>query len=142
MSSRKDLSPESVELQIYIDNDRRLYDQKFAIQKNLATKFARGIYSHTLAPQAFAHVIERGAREYAKEFGSSEKEWNRIFSKKDRDDLAGYFTDEFEIENKLGSFDHVLPKKYQVAATKKTAAKRSGGGAKVHKVNKSRTRAR
>jgi hypothetical protein len=95
-TAEKPLSDEAVELQIVIDNDEPLYRQKLAIWKNLLSKVEYGDYGPDRAPQAFAYLVDAGAKRAKAEFGGS-------YSKSDRDDLAGYYADEFEIENSIGT---------------------------------------
>lgn len=60
---------EADELRMHIDNTRRLYDQKRAIEKSLLRKVKVGKYNHALAPKAFLFVTTEGAKDYRREYG-------------------------------------------------------------------------
>lgn len=102
------------ELKLYIDNDGDLYRrQTTSILKNLATKRARGQYNHDLAVKAFGYLVESGAQKYAREFGSPDQPWHKMFDVGTRKQVAEELTKNFEAEAKLGNYDRLLPKKYQ-----------------------------
>jgi hypothetical protein len=117
------------ELKLYIDNDGALYrSQTTSILKNLVTKRARGEYRHDLAVKAFGYLTEAGAKKYAKEHGSPDLPWNKMFDVTTRKQAAEALTRAFEGEASLGNYDHLLPKKYQKQekttghSTKKTSS--------------------
>lgn len=102
---------EATELELYVDNDADLHRQMVTpIHKNLATKKVRSQYKHDLAVKAFMHLMEAGAKKYAKEFGGT---WNKMFDVPTRKTVAEKFAKSFETEFELGNYDHLLPKKYQ-----------------------------
>jgi hypothetical protein len=102
------------ELEQYINNDAVLHRQQHAsILKNLATKKARGAYKHALAVKLFGYLVEAGAKKYAKEFGSPDQPWHRMFDVSTRKAVAEELTKSFEAEHALGNYDNLLPKKYQ-----------------------------
>jgi hypothetical protein len=112
----------ATELELFVENDGDLHRQMTTpIHKNLATKKARGEYQHDLAVKGFMHLMEAGAKKYAKEFGGT---WHQIFDVPTRRAVAERFAKEFETEYALGNYDHLLPKKYQEAESgrKKSAA--------------------
>lgn len=99
------------ELKLFTENDGDLYRQQTtSILNNLATKKASGKYNHDLAVKIFMYLAESGAKKYAKEFGSV---WNLMFPVSTRKMVATEWRDEFEVEYANGSYDHLLPKKYQ-----------------------------
>ena len=99
------------ELKLFTENDGDLYHhQTTSILKNLATKKANGKYDHNLAAKLFMYLAESGAKKYAKEFGGV---WNLMFPVTVRKEVADEWRDEFEDEYKIGSYDALLPKKYQ-----------------------------
>lgn len=103
-----------VELEIFIDNDGRLYEQMTKpIQKNLANKMANGQYDRVLAEKAFMNLADEGAKRYAKEHASSPSEWHTIFDTATRRWVARRFAEEFETEYKLGNYDSYLTKAAQ-----------------------------
>ena len=106
------------ELELYVENDSTLHrQQEQPIQKNLITKMARGVYNHSGAVKLYGYLMESGAKKYAKEFGSqgygrTGGDWHQIFSPATRKHAAETFAKSFEVEAKLGNYDHMLPKKY------------------------------
>lgn len=68
------------ELVLYLDNEFDLYKKKQAIAANLLRKIERGSYDHKRAADAWGYVVEDAARKYAKEFASSPRDWNMIFT--------------------------------------------------------------
>lgn len=105
---------EATELKLFIDNDAALYRQQHVpILKNLATKKARSQYKHDLAVKAFGYLVESGAKKYAKEFGSPNQPWHKMFDIPTRKLVAEDLTKDFEAEFELGNYDDLLPKKYQ-----------------------------
>ena len=98
------------ELEQYAVNEAALYPQRQSIEKNLATKKARGEYKHDLAVKAFGYFVDACAKRYAKEFGGT---WHKMFDLPTRRAVAKNLTTSFEEEYKLGNYDHLLPKKYQ-----------------------------
>lgn len=110
---RRNGSDDARELLLYIESDSGLYRQMLQpIQRNLATKRARGVYSSALAVKAFRHLADAGAKKYAKEFADY-KDWPTVFSVADRNEVAKELRDHFEVEAELGNYDNLLPKKYQ-----------------------------
>lgn len=73
------------ELDLFIENQSGMYPMKQAIIKNLALKRAKGKYDPAKAPKAWQYWVDRGAKEYTKEFGVS---GDRIFDKTTRTALA------------------------------------------------------
>jgi hypothetical protein len=117
----------ATELELYIDNDGDLYRQQTtSILKNLATKKARGTYKHDLAVKLFGYLMESGAKKYAREFGTPDQPWHKMFDAPTRRAVAERFTKSFETEYALGNYDRLLPKKYQEAK----AVKKGGNGKK------------
>ena len=104
----------AAELEQYIVNDADLHRQQHApILKNLATKKARGEYKHALAVKLFGYLVEAGAKKYAKEFGSPNQPWHKMFDVPTRKRVAEELTKGFEAEHAIGNYDNLLPKKYQ-----------------------------
>lgn len=105
---------EARELKLYIDNDGDLYRRQTTyILKNLATKKAQGKYDHELAVKAFGYLADAGAKKYAKEFGSPNQPWNKMFDAGTRRRVSEALTKGFEGEFALGNYNDLLPKKYQ-----------------------------
>ena len=105
---------EARELVLYCENDGDIYRQQGTpILKNLITKMARGVYDHSKAVKLYGYMAENCAKKYAREHGSPDVPWNKMFSVADRREAAEHFTKSFETEAALGNYDHLLPKKYQ-----------------------------
>lgn len=109
-------TPESVarELTLWIDNTQPIYKHKRAIEKNLIRKMANGTYDHDLAVKAFIHVVEYGAKDYAREFGGPGARWFEIFPKDIRIMAAEELRDDFEqeVEAYPEGYEEFVPKKY------------------------------
>lgn len=87
------------ELKISIENDRKLYDQKIIpIVKNLQKKIKSGKYDHKLAPKLWMGLVELGAKEYQKQYGSDDIKWSDAFPKAVRMAVAQEFADEYKAE--------------------------------------------
>jgi len=100
------LSAEMRELQVYIDNDKDLYRQRYIpILKNLSKKMKKGNYDSKLAAKGFMHLINDGVKKYNKEYGSTDDKVNKIFPKKDREKLAADYARQFETMFKNKEFD-------------------------------------
>lgn len=101
----------ATELKLFIDNDGPLYhSQTTPILKNLVAKRARGQYRHDLAVKLFGHLVEAGAKKYAKGYDTP---WHKMFDVGTRKRTAEELANHFEAEAALGNYDHLLPKKYQ-----------------------------
>jgi hypothetical protein len=117
------------ELKLYIDNDGPLYRaMTTSILKNLVAKKARGQYKHDLAVKGFGYLTEAGAKKYAQEFGTGP--WHKMFDVSTRKRAAEELTKDFEETYAEGSYDGLLPKKYQKSGSSGHARKKSGLGAK------------
>lgn len=112
---------EATELTLFIENDANLHRQQHVpILKNLATKKVRSQYKHDLAVKLFGYLVESGAKKYAKEFGSPDQPWHKLFDVATRKRVAEDLTRDFEGEFELGNYDNLLPKKYQKELAKKS----------------------
>jgi hypothetical protein len=101
-----ELTPETRELELYIDNDYQLYKQMFIPQlKNLTRKMKKGIYDRKLAAKLFMYLLDAGAKKYVKEFGSPGDKPATMFPKKDREKLAMRYAMQFEIDYKNQEYD-------------------------------------
>ena len=89
----KEISTESRELRLYIDNNAGLYKTRYIpILKNLSKFKKKGKYKSKLAIKAFMYLIDDGAKLYVKDFGGDTK----TFSKKHKLELAKDYAEEFE----------------------------------------------
>jgi hypothetical protein len=111
------------ELKLYTENDGDIYRQTTtSILKNLATKMASGKYDHDRAVDMFMYLAEAGAKKYAREFGGPGTIWHEMFPIDVRRMTSAEWRDEFEVEYKNGTYDNMLPKKYQGGAPAKRQA--------------------
>jgi hypothetical protein len=109
------------ELKLFTENDGDIYRQQTAsILKNLATKAAKGVYRHDGGAKLFMYLTETGARKYAQEFGGPGAAWHEMFPIAVRRIVADEWATEFEAEYKNGSYDSMLPKKYQAGNVEKS----------------------
>lgn len=95
------------ELLLYLDNEPDIYRQKQEVAENLYRKIKKGTYSHLRAADLWAYVAERAAKKYAKEFGSSERDWSSIFVPATRDLVAELLADRWYANAKAGRPDEV-----------------------------------
>jgi len=90
------------ELSLYIENEYSLVgapnSQGKAIEKNLLGHLRRGNFDLAKTEIAYMHLMETGAKKYAKEF-ASEREWPTIFSKPTRELVAHEFATTFAEEH-------------------------------------------
>jgi hypothetical protein len=95
---------EARELQLYIENDLRLYhSQEVPIIKNLLRKMKRGVYDHEKSVKLWGYLIEIGAKKYAREFDRPEN-WHKIFDVGTRRAVARVFADDFLQKAKSGEY--------------------------------------
>jgi len=59
------------ELEIHIDNNQDMYNQKVSIMKNLEKKEAKGTYSKAGGILAFKNLTDNAEKSYTKEYGKS-----------------------------------------------------------------------
>lgn len=81
------------ELRLFIDNDAQLYKSQYLpIIKNLQRKIDRGTYDPNRAPQLWMYLVNNGAKQYIKQFGSPGTRMQDLFPKNVRmavaDELA------------------------------------------------------
>lgn len=88
------------ELSLYIENEYSLIGAPNSMGKsidaNLRRKLERGTYDPALAPQAWQHLIDEGAKRYTREFGSGGAQ---IFNAATRREVASDFARAWEEEN-------------------------------------------
>ena len=94
------------ELDTYIMNNERLYRQRFMpIISNIKRKLKKGIYDHEKAQKLWMYLIDDAAKEYVKEFGSTQDDVSNTFPKETRLHLASVMSAR-ELENiKQGEYD-------------------------------------
>ena len=90
------------ELQMYIDNDRDLYERLWIpIATALTKKANAGNYDHDAAMMAFKRLIDAGARKYIREFPGT------IIPASAKIDAAEIMRDIFEAEYNLGNYSYL-----------------------------------
>ncbi len=94
------------ELDLFIMNDEDLYRRRFMpIILNLKRKMAKGVYDHKLAAKLWMYLVDDAAKEYVKEFGSTQDDVSNMFPKETRERVARIISDR-ELENiKQGEYD-------------------------------------
>jgi hypothetical protein len=92
----------ATELELYIENERALYNQRQSIEANLRKKMAKGQYDSRLAPKLWMYWVDEGARRYMKEFSGPGSKMQDVFNKETREAVAKSFAKDFEDRVKLG----------------------------------------
>ena len=102
----------ATELVLYIENTSDLspdgpHGQGRSVLLNALRKWRRGTYDPTMAVRLFEYLTESGAKRYAKEMGSSEKEWSTMFTPATRHEAARQLEESFRNSLEHGEYDHV-----------------------------------
>ena len=94
------------ELDTFIMNNEDLYRRRFMpIISNIKRKLAKGIYDHEKAQKLWMYLIDDAAKEYVKEYGSTQDDVKDMFPKETRQRVARIISDR-ELENiKQGEYD-------------------------------------
>ena len=94
------------ELDIYINNNEDLYRRRFMpIISNIRRKLAKNVYDHEKAQTLWMYLVDDAAKEYVKEFGSTQDDIATMFPKETRQQVARVISDR-ELENiKQGEYD-------------------------------------
>lgn len=88
----KDVDEHAVrELELYADNDYKLYKMREPYLENMRKKMARGKYDRENGVKLWEHYVERAARAYAAEFGGS---WHKQFPPSVRRAAARHYEEE------------------------------------------------
>lgn len=102
----------ATELVMYIENESDLSPdgpsgQGRSVLLNALRKWKKGTYDPTQAVRLFEYLAEAGAKRYAKEFGSSPKEWSTMFTPATRHEAAKQLEASFRNSAEHGEYDHV-----------------------------------
>jgi len=93
----------ATELELYIENDYELVGKPNSIGKNieamLMRKVSRGKFEVLPSVKAWMYLIDAGAKKYAREFASSEREWPKLFNKATREKVATRWARHWAQEN-------------------------------------------
>ena len=94
------------ELDSYIMNNEDLYRRRFMpIISNIKRKLKKNVYDHEKAQKLWMYLIDDAAKEYVKEFGSTQDDVATMFPKETRQQVAKIISDR-ELENiKQGEYD-------------------------------------
>jgi hypothetical protein len=94
------------ELDTYIMNNEDLYRRRFMpIISNVKRKLAKNVYDHDKAQKLWMYLVDDAAKEYVKEFGSTQDDVATMFPKETRQEVAKIISDR-ELENiKAGEYD-------------------------------------
>ena len=96
------------ELDLFIMNDEELYRRRFMpIIENLKRKMKKGIYDDKLAIKLWMYLVDDGAREYVKEFGSADQDVKDMFPKETRLKVAQIIADREKENIEKGEYDVV-----------------------------------
>jgi hypothetical protein len=88
------MSPEAKELVLHADNTGSLYRQsKVPVMSNLNKKFAKGVYNHEKAAKLWGYHADRAAHSYAKEHGTPDTPWHKMFPTSVRREAAKHWAD-------------------------------------------------
>ena len=106
VTSIEEESQEARELSLYIINDSQLYRQRaLPIIKNMRRKIDKGIYNERLAIKQWMYLVDDGAKKYIKEHGSPGDNWNVIFPKRVRLEVAEILLDHYDEQVRESHFD-------------------------------------
>ena len=99
----------ATELELYVENENGLspgstHGQGKSIRENLLKKMRAGTYDSELAWKGWLHVVETGAKQYAKEFGTA-REWAQTFSPATRELAARSLAESFEAAVAAGEYE-------------------------------------
>jgi hypothetical protein len=94
------------ELDTYIMNNEDLYRRRFMpIISNIKRKLAKNVYDHEKAQKLWMYLVDDAAKQYVKEYGSTQDDVRNMFPKETRMKVARVISDR-ELENiKQGEYD-------------------------------------
>ena len=94
------------ELDTFIMNNEELYRRRFMpIISNIKRKLAKNVYDHEKAQKLWMYLVDDAAKEYVKEYGSTQDDVRDMFPKETRMQVARVISDR-ELENiKQGEYD-------------------------------------
>ena len=93
------------ELDSYIMNNEDLYRRFMPIISNIKRKMKKNVYDHEKAQKLWMYLVDDAAKEYVKEYGSTQDDVATMFPKETRQQVARVISDR-ELENiKQGEYD-------------------------------------
>ena len=99
-------SDETNELDTFIMHNEDLYRRRFMpIISNIKRKIKKNVYDHEKVQKLWMYLVNDAAKEYVKEFGSTQDDVSNMFPKETRERVARIISDR-ELENiKQGEYD-------------------------------------
>lgn len=86
------MSAEAKELALHADNTEHLYKSShIPIVKNLQKKMKKGEYNQEKARKLWGYHADRAAQDYAKQHGSKDTPWHKMFTPAHRKEAAHHF---------------------------------------------------
>ena len=94
------------ELDTYIMNSEEMYRRRFMpIISNIKRKIKKNVYDHEKVQKLWMYLVNDAAKEYVKEFGSTQDDVSNMFPKETRERVARIISAR-ELENiKQGEYD-------------------------------------
>ena len=94
------------ELDTFIMNNEDLYRRRFMpIISNIKRKLNKNVYDHEKAQKLWMYLVDDAAKEYVKEYGSTQDDVATMFPKETRQKVARVISDR-ELESiKQGEYD-------------------------------------
>ena len=94
------------ELDSFIMNDEDLYRRRFMpIITNIKRKIKKNTYDHEKAQKLWMYLVDDAAKEYVKEYGSSESDVKDMFPKETRLQVASILADREKENIEKGEYD-------------------------------------
>ena len=94
------------ELDSFLMNNEDLYRRRFMpIISNLKRKIRKGIYDHDKAQKLWMYLVDDAAKEYVKEYGSTESDVKGMFPKETRLQVASILADREKENIEKGEYD-------------------------------------
>ena len=94
------------ELDTYIMNNEELYRRRFMpIISNIKRKLAKNVYDHEKAQALWMYLIDDAAKQYVKEFGSTQDDVSNMFPKETRLQVARNISDRVLVNIKQADYD-------------------------------------
>lgn len=92
------------DLELYMENERSLYNQKMSIIQNIQRRMKKDQYNPALAPKLWMYWVDAGAKAYIKENAPGARVQD-MFPKPLREALAKQFAKDYEEQIRNGEYD-------------------------------------
>ncbi len=94
------------ELDTYIMNNEDLYRRRFMpIISNIKRKMKKNVYDHEKAQKLWMYLVDDAAKEYVKEYGSTQDDVATMFPKETRQQVARIISDREKENIEQGEYD-------------------------------------